>query len=727
MGEDPNEKSDNSILAALTREEGAEHMLELPAVVGPDMKNTFPEINSFTRIKDIEVHMGVPLVRADNQVYKQKNALYVDTSFFTSLSFPLLKGDARTVLASPGNVVLSASTAQKYFGDKDPIGRTIELVSDSNRLLRVAGIAADAPANSSIRFGMVLPVTADPEFAMDIRERFNHMDYNLIVELKPGVDRRAFLQKVNTWMRGYFLPAVAKDWQMKPATVKGFRWWLRPLADAHYNVSQFWGHYTDVKSIYQLACIVVVILLLASLNYVLITVSNVASRSQEIGVRKVMGAGRGSVILQFWVETQLIVAIAVILGMGLAVAGLPLLKSVIGSGVGYADISITEVSVAAVVLALLLGVLAGYYPAMLISRLKPVSILKRFSAFRIRPQFSRVLVVVQFTCCVVLMMAAFVINRQMEYISNKDLGFDKDQVLIVHNPTYDHDFTKRLKPRLYAFAQAQPSILSYSAMNGGLAGGHNTNGFMLNGQQQWMRELRVDYNYFEMLGLKFVQGRPFSPLFPTDTAKTTRAVVVNETMFRLLGKEARLGVYNDAISGTIIGVVRDYHFESLSQQIQPEVHRLVQQYTGEFLFRVKAGQMQAMIAALGSEWKTITNSYPFEYTFLDQSIAQQYEADMRWREAVQISCAFAILIACMGLFGLSAINAVNRTREIGIRKVLGASMADLAATLSSGLLGGVLLSFLIAAPLSWWMMEPGGWKGFAVDRYPLVDVSGWWV
>jgi putative ABC transport system permease protein len=718
---DPNDKPKWSIFSALTRAEDEKNDLEFPLVVGRDLAAEFPEVDQVTRFKDIARHMGDPLVRADNKVYKEPHALYADANFFQTLSFPLLKGDSKTVLALPGNVVLSASVAKKYFGDRDPIGMTIELANDSNRLFRVSGVAADAPANSSIQYSFVLPLEGDRFYARDIGEGFNRSDAYLIVELKPGVNEPAFMRKVNRWMRSYFLPETAKGYNLTPAQVSSFGWWMRPLADGHFNASEGWGHFTDVKAIYQIASIAVVILLLASLNYVLIAVSNAASRSQEIGVRKVMGAGRGNVILQFWVETQLIVGMAVLVGMGLAFAGVPLLKGMIGSGVTRADISWGEVLVAAVVLAVLLGLVAGYYPAMLISRLKPVSVLKNFSAFRVRPRFARVLVVIQFTCCVVLMMAAFVIERQMDFVNRKDLGFDKDQVLIVHNQTDDRDMSKRIKAGLFAFARTQPAILASGGMSGGLDGAYNTNGFKLNGQQENMREIAVDYSYFEMLGLKIVAGRNFSPLYALDTMRKARACVVNEAMWKLLGKEARLGVYDTALRRTVIGVVKDYHFESLSQTIQPQVHVMVGNRASEFLFKVRAGQMRPAIAALGSEWKRITNNYPFEYTFLDQSIAQMYAADMRWRKAIELSCGFAILIACMGLFGLAAISAANRTKEIGIRKVLGASVGELAAMMSRGFLGMVGLSFLIAMPLGWWLTSR--WLESFAYRIEL----SWWM
>jgi putative ABC transport system permease protein len=718
---DPNGKAQQSIFAGLTRSEDEDNDLEFPLVVGRDMQYALPEVRSVTRFEDISRHNGQPLVRANGQVYKEEHALYAEANFFQNFSFPLLKGNKATVLTQPGNVVLAEATAKKYFGNADPVGKTIELVTDSNRLFRVAGVVADASANSSLKFSFVLPLEADGNYQRDIAEKFNRNHHFLIVELQSGVDAAVFEGKLNGWMRSYYLPSVATDYGLKPEVAKRFGFFLRPFADGHFNVSQGWGHYTDMKSIYQLVCIVGIILLLASLNYVLITVSNAASRSQEIGVRKVMGAGRGNVILQFWMETQLLVAAAVIIGMALALLGVPLLRVTIGSGVEYGSIRWVEVLEAGLVLAIILGLLAGYYPAMLISKLKPVTILKSFSAFRIRPRFSRVLVVVQFTCCVVLMMAALVIDRQMEYVQHKDLGFDKDQVLMVQNPTYDYDFTQRVRSQLYAFARTQPSILAYSALTGGLTGEANMNGFSLNGQRMVMRQISVDYDYFSLLGLKLVEGRLFSPQYAMDTARKVRAYVVNETMWKLLGKQAQLNVFNDSIYGTIVGVVPDYHLDRLNVKIQPEVHELAKRYMGTFLFKIKAGQTQTAIAALESQWKKATNNYPFTYTFLDQSIAQLYEADMRWRKAVQASCGFAILIACMGLFGLAAITAANRTREVGIRKVLGASVGELAGLLSRGFLGMVGLSFLIAVPLSWWLMNR-----WLEDFAYRIQIS-WWM
>ncbi|HTR30747.1 MAG TPA: FtsX-like permease family protein [Puia sp.] len=713
----PSDEVKKSFLSFMTRREDEKNSDEFPLVVGQDMKAVFPEILSFTRWLDDEEQF----IRADGQLYKQNRMVYADSNFFRNFSFPVRKGDPAKALAEPGRVVLTESTARKYFGSSDPIGRTIEIVSDSNKLLSVAAVVADAPGNSSIQFSMVLPLAAHWAYVRDIQDRFNHSEHYLVVELKPGTNPAAFESKMNGWMRGYYFPTLEGYQKREPnLDLSHYRWSIRPLAECHNNVSD-WGHFTDVKSVYQLACIVIVILLLASLNYVLITVSNAAARSQEIGVRKVMGAGRWNVIWQSWMETQLIVGIATVVGLVLAWAGIPLLRLAIGSGVTTADISFRESLLGGAAIAFVLSLLAGYYPALLISRLKPVSILKSFQTFRINPRFSRVLVICQFTCCVGLLMAAFVIDRQMEYVAHKDLGFDKDQVLIVDNPSYDRAFGLRLKERMFAFASGQPGVLKYSGMNGRLTGPHSNNGFFLDGQQYWMRTFGIDYQCMDLLGLKLLQGRSFSPQIPTDTIREKRAVVVNETLWKILGNRAKLGFYCEPIHSTIIGVARDFHYESLSKKIEPAALGLANGWIGEFLLKVKAGKTAEVLAALRSNWGSMAEQYPLEYSFLDASIAKMYEPEIHWQQAVRVSGFFAILIACLGLFGLSAINAVNRTREIGIRKVLGADLRDLLGTLTKGYVRTVVIAVLIGAPLSWWLMNK--WLNDFAYRIELR----WWM
>ncbi len=712
---DTAKQKETHFFSFLTKQDDVNNQLVFPLVVAPELQSAFPEVKSITRLKE----EGPQLVKAKNEVFKEKNILYTDNNFFNNFSFKLKQGNVATVFSSKNNVVLSETTARKYFGNANAVGNTIQLISDDPQLFTVAGIAEDAPANSSIQYHLILQNISSPDYEENIKERFNHSTHPMIIELAHGANVLQFEKKLNLWAKSYFADYFKFS---KDADISKFHLYLRPLADCHYNVSAGWGHYTNAKNIYQLACLVIVILLIASLNYILLAVSNASSRSQEVGVRKVMGANRRSIIMQFWVETQVIAVLSVLAGLILANLFLPLFNYALDTQLSFSNFSSKEIGLALVILSFVLGILAGYYPALLISKMKPVTIIKSFQTFKANPRFSRVLVIAQYTACVVLMIAAFVINKQMRYINNKDLGFDKEQIVMVENETYDGDFIKIIHDRFYTFAQSEPSIIQFSGIYGSLDGtSGNTNGFILNGEQKWLKQLGVDYNYFEMLGLKFIKGRPFSKDMSSDSSSTQRACVVNETLFNMLGKTAKLGEYNEPIRARIIGVVKDYNFESLSQEIQPQQHVLVRSYIQHFMFKIKEGQTQETLAKIEKEWKDVTKNYPFEYTFLDQTIAKMYEPEMRWQNIIQASCFFAVLIACMGLFGLSAINAMNRTKEIGIRKVLGASVQDIITMLSGSFLIMIAIAICIATPVAWWLMN-----NWLEDFAYRINIS-WWI
>ena len=711
-------KPASHLFSFLTKENDVDNGLVTSLIIGRDIQQNFPEVKTIVRFKD----QGDGMVKFNKEVYKLNHIFVADDNFFKTFSFHILKGNPEALKSSVKNAVISESTAKKYFGNTDPIGKTISLISDSTYLFTVAAIAENAPDNSSIQYEVVLPLKSDPDYEENINQGFNHSAHLLFIELKDVVSVSAFTNKLNGWSRKYFVEPFVDAYfkNMKDYDFSKYRWYLRPLADCHYNVSNPWGHYTDAKNIYQLACLVIIILLIASLNYVLLVISNASARSQEVGVRKVMGAGRRSIILQFWVETQILILISVLIGLALIFLLLPIFNNIMGTDLQIDNIHWKDILPAVLILCFVLGLLAGYYPALVISRMKPVSVLKSLRTFKINPFFSRIVVVLQYSGSVVLMISAFIINRQMHYVNNKDLGFDKEQVLMVTNPTWNTDFTKEAKLRLGNFASSKPYISYFSGMNGGLNGSYNTNGFILNGEQKYMKQLSVDYDYFEMLGIKFLQGRPFSRSFPGDTARQKRPIVINETLFHMLGDKVKLGEYCEPLNATIIGVVQDYHFETLSNRIEPEEHVLGLNYEMEFMFKIKAGQIPKAIAGIGKEWKSFTD-YPFEFTFLDDTINKMYESDTRWEKTIQFSCFFAIFIACMGLFGLSAVNAINRTKEIGIRKVLGASVREITITLSSGFMKMVTIAIIIATPLSYWIMNK-----WLEDFSYRIDIS-WWM
>jgi putative ABC transport system permease protein len=690
------------LLSFLTKNDDIKNGLVFPGKVFGDLERTFPEVKAAVPITG----EGSLFVIANGQYFKEDNAVDVGTSFFESLSFKLLSGNKKTVLADKYNVVLTESLAVKFFGTRDAIGKTIMLPDRDSMIATVTGVVEDVPINSSIKYSLIFPITIGNDLAENMEGGFNQSRYQILVELNEKVDAAAFEQKMNKWLVSYFIdPYLKKEAWVKPELIEQMHWSLRPMADAHYNSSTPWDHYTNAKNMYQLACLVLIILALSSINYVLLTVSNAAKRAKEVGMRKILGANKKSVIYQFWVETQIVVLAAVIAGFLLAWLLLPFYNELTGSNMVLSYFSMGEILVALAGLSILLGLIAGYYPALVLSKMKPASIVKSSTTFKINPRFSKIMIVAQYTVCIILMIAAYVINRQMKYVNNKNLGFDKEQVLMVNNHGYDVERTKRLRDRFESWYPTEPSVLSYTVMNGGLSGGGNNNGFKLNGEQQWLRQISVGYDYFKMLNLQFVQGRPFDKNITADTSSTIRPSIINETLFKLLGKDAALGVYNKEIRSTIIGVVKDYHFESLSKKIEPQQHVLNGRYNQYFLFKIQPDKMQSSIVKIKKVYEEVVGDLPYEYTFLDQDIAHMYEADTRWQQLVQAGCIFAIIIACMGLFGLSGINASNRVKEIGIRKVLGADVKDIVVSLSLHFTGMIGLAILIAAPVAWWMMS----------------------
>jgi putative ABC transport system permease protein len=690
------------LLSFLTKNDDIKNGLVFPGKVFGDLQRTFPEIKATVPITG----EGSLFVIADGQYFKEDNAVDVGTTFFESFSFKLLSGNKKTALADKNNVVLTESLALKFFGTKQAMGKTIILPDRDSMTATVTGVVEDFPVNSSIKYSLIFPVTIGNDLAENLEGGFNQSRYQILVELNEKVNAGAFEQKLNKWLVSYFIdPYLKTETWAKPELVAQMHWYLRPMADAHYNNSTPWGHYTNAKNMYQLACLVLIILALSSINYVLLTVSNAAKRAKEVGMRKILGANKQSVIYQFWVETQIVVLVAVVAGFLLAWLLLPFYNQITGSNMVLSSFSWGEIMIALLTLAILLGLIAGYYPALVLSKMKPAAIVKSSTTFKINPRFSKIMIVAQYTACIILMVAAHVINRQMNFINNKNLGFDKNQVLMVKNPGYDVGRTQKLRDRFQSWYPTEPSIENYTVMNGGLTGGGNTNGFKLNGEQQWLRQISVGYDYFKMLNLKFEEGRPFDRNITADTSSTIRPSIVNETLFRLLGKDAAIGVYNKDIRSTIIGVVKDYHFESLSKKIEPQQHMLTGGYNQYFLFKIQGGKMQSAIDKIGQVYKETVGGLPYEYTFLDEDIAHMYEADTRWQQLVQAGCMFAIIIACMGLFGLSGINAANRVKEIGIRKVLGANVKDIVLSLSLHFSGMIGIAILIAAPIAWWMMS----------------------
>ncbi len=477
------------------KDEEQKNMIQTPMALAGDLKRNFPEIENAVRIKT----MYHPTVRVGNQSFNEKDesAAYVDQDFFKTFSFPLVHGSPATVLSSRSQVVISERLSKKYFGNSNPVGKILNITSEK-LLFTVCGVAKDFPANSSFRFDILIPREADAYYAEEMKHGTNGFSDLLIIKLKKGTDVFGFQKKVDVFSKQYFKSFTESMAKNNPKDKQvSFHVFLRPFAYAHYNQSEGWNHYTDLKNIYQLVCLAFIILLIASLNYILLTFTSAASRSQDVGVRKTIGADRKQIIFQYYTETQLLAFLSVIAGFLMAVICLPFFNSLTGSDLNLAQFSFNEVALSLFVLAMLLGIIAGIYPALTMSGLKPLNIMRGFSAFRLNPVLSRCLVVIQFSICVILIISSMVVNKQMHYINQASMGFDKDQVVLIQNPYGwdDKKSTKILKERLYNYVASAPYLDDMTTASFDF-GGYNENGHLINGIRQPIQELQVDYNYF---------------------------------------------------------------------------------------------------------------------------------------------------------------------------------------------------------------------------------------
>ncbi|SHM07572.1 ABC transporter permease [Mucilaginibacter sp. OK098] len=713
-------KSATNFFSFLMKDAEQKNSIQTPTVLAPDLKSNFPEIENAIRLSGI----GEETIKVGNNNFKEQgdNLTFADADFFQVFNYPLISGNSKTVLTGRNQVVISERLAEKYFGRDNAVGKIISLPNETGQPpLTVSGVFKNFPANSSFQFDMIIPMETNTSYKDKINRGVNSLSDRLVLKLKKGTDLVKLKNKLDVFAKQYFKPLVESmkkyDPKKKPGDMHIF---LRLFADAHYNQAEGWYHYTNLKNIYQLVCLAVIILLIACLNYILLTLTNAISRSQDVGVRKTIGAGRKQIVLQYYTETQLLAFIAVIAGFLLSVICLPLFGTLTGTNIVLSNFSLSTIGLFLFVLAIVLGLMSGVYPAIAMSGLKPLNIMRGFSAYRISPFLSKSLVVIQFAICMVLVISTLAINKQMHYINASNMGFDKDQVLVLQSPYswFDKPKTEVLKQRLYNYAVTEPAIQDITSTSFSF-GVYSSNGVTINGEKVVIQDLNVDYNYFSFLKIPIVEGRSFSRNVATDSAKLAlgdlkkshngmlieHAVVVNESLYNLLGKP-KLDVINETLGSHIIGVCKDYHTNDLTQEIVPAYHTINVNSTGNFWIKIKAGQsIPNTINRIKANWNQLTGNLPFSYTFMDEDVAKGYDAYLRWMTTITTSCILAIIIACLGLFGLSGLTTINRTKEIGIRKVLGASVSNLFLLLNRGTIVLAAASFIIAAPVAFYLVH----------------------
>ena len=717
----------------MMKEAEEDNQLVTPPILAPDLKKNLPEVENAVRLYG----MGSQVVHVANQNFKENeyNLTYADADFFEVFNFPLIIGNPSSVLSERNKVVISERFAKKCFGKTDAVGEVFSLPNMDSTLYTVAGVAKTFPANSSFQFDMVIPLESEPEYKQRLTEGLNTSNMEVMLKLKEGVDVAKFKSKLLKFSHQYYSEVnKAVQVQNPGSRLRETSLLIRPFSDAHYNQSGGWGHFTNLKNIYQLVTLTIIILLIACLNYILLTSTSAVSRSQDVGIRKTIGADRMQIIFKYYTETQLLAFIAVVIGLLIAITCLPFFGRLTGSELSLSYFSFTDIAIMLFVLAIAFGLLAGVYPAMAMSGLKPLNIMRGFSSYRINPVLSKSLVVLQFTICVVLVISALAMNKQMRYVNETNMGFDKEQVLLLQNPYGWNDGQKAdaLKDQIYHFAETEPSIQASTGTSFSF-GMHSRSNFIINGEKTMVQLLNIDYSYFDFNKIPIVAGRNFSRYITTDSTRyvipdpekrhqgssARHNIVVNETLYKMLGKP-NLGETNSAMGGTIIGVCKDYHTDDLTKKIEPAYHTINDGRIYFYWLKIKAGQsIPKTMDKVKANWDKATSNLPFEYSFLDDDVAKSYESYLRWMTTITTSCVLAIIIACLGLFGLSGLTTINRTKEIGIRKVLGASVSNLFILLNKGTLVLALCSFVIAAPVAYYFIHQ--WlDNFAYRIHPNV-------
>lgn len=672
------------------------------APLGPALLNDLPNIEHAIRMRP-----GQAQVQRDDDVFIE-DVLYAEPGFFSMFSFPLVHARSADPLQDPQSVVLSTAMATKYFGEADPVGQLLRLrLGDTFEAFTVAGVAAPFPNNSSITFDVLLPFTKWPAYAE--RDNWRSFSSAVYLQVAEGTDITALQAQLDQLVPQYY-GAMIEENQAQGWWVRGedaFDLQLQPMRDVHFSsgYTNMVATTSDPRNIYLLMGIGVVVLLLACVNFMTLAAGRATTRAREVGVRKTLGAHRGQLARQFWGEALLLSGLALVLGLLLADGLLPVFNNLAGTNLGLENIDLVF-GLSLTALTLLCGLVAGSYPALILSGFRPADVLKGEVRMTRGLSFSKALVVFQFAISIGMVACTLIMFQQIEYVKTKDLGFADEEIVAINlnaNQTTEEHVLDRFQQR----ARSRTDVVNVSSASYAFGDGWaRTN--MYQGDRQFVVYMtRVDPAYLETMGMALVAGRNFSEALTSDREQ---AVLINETLAKELRWDNPVGQllpgYEEE-NVRIVGVVADYHFQSLREEIQPVLLHMSPSL-GQVhyaLLRLSTDNLPRTLAALRTTWQDVAPGQPFIYEFMDQRLDALYQAEERWSQIVQTAALFAILIACLGLFGLATLNVGRRTKEIGVRKVLGASVPGLALLLAKDFARLVLIAFVAACPLAYLVMH----------------------
>ena len=712
-----------------------------PTAWGPDLQKDYPEVVSFTRMKPPNQKWMVG--RPGKQFY-EKGVAFVDSTVFDIFTIPLVRGDAETALDAPFTMVISEAMAAKYFGRDDPMGQTITL--DSQFDFEVTGIMKDMPRNGHFRFGFLPSISTLAQVPIYGNTNFLEQQFPQIytyVLLEPGTPPSVLEAKFPGFIETY----VGAQFPLEEAgfEVNAF---LQPLQDIHLhsNRENEIGPNGNIATIYLFVAIALFVLIIASINFMNLATARSASRAREVGMRKVVGAQRGNLIGQFLGESVLLGLVALVVAVALVALALPAFNTLTGKAIAAAVLVEPTVLAGLIVVAVVVGLLAGSYPALFLSAFRPAAVLKgALSAGTGKGTVLRKgLITFQFGISILLIISTGIVYNQMDFARSKKLGFDKEHVVIIQLT----DPTPRALYRTYRQAVEQlPDVVSVSASSSAPASVVNE------GQMQpvtappdehWLLKAYFsDFDFVETMDIDLLAGRTHSRDFPVDTLLSgfqgpnqdetvITSVVLNETAAQdfgwddpneALGEDIQFAG-GGGLAFRVVGVVGDFHSQSVHERIAPTMIAFANEQSFNYVFaRIRPGNIPQTLASLEQTWNEILPNYAFEYTFLDEDFDGLYKADALVGSLLGYFALLTIFIASLGLFGLASFTAQQRTKEIGVRKTLGASVASIVLLLSKEFTVLIGVAFVPAALAAYFFMQD--WLGSFAYRIEMVQV--WWI
>ena len=686
---------------------------------GQAFKAEVPEIQDFCRIRN----GWNTLIKKGNEGVEEK-LMYVDNAFFKMFSFPVLAGDRQTALNTLGNVAITDRLAKKYFGDTDPIGQVLDIGDEGGGTFKpfvVATVLKHPPLNSSIQFDLLLSiehlVPANPEERARANNWYN-ASLNTFVLLRPDADPARTTQKMELVTTTH-LAADAEHSKRQADFATTFR--LQPLRSMHLDAEYFatngLEYWSDAQYPKVLSGLALVILLIACINFVNLSLARAVRRAKEIGIRKATGGTRGQLLGQFMGESFLLTSLAFLPSLFLARALLPVFSTLMDKPLEADYLFQPQTLLLFGGLLLLVSFLTGFYPALVLSGFRPIESLKGQFKGVGRPVVGKALVVFQFVAAGALITGATIASQQFRYIANTDLGYDTQNTLRFWLPW---DQIADLAPKLKQELAQLPQVQQVSAKSGD----RNSTKYEINGNRtDWIYYEHIDDPHLQLMGIPLVKGRYLSYQYALDTVSN---LVVNEAFVREYLRPDQdpfaTPIRQRDQQMHIVGIVRDFHYASFKEKIKPMVWALDNAgQAGCIHVRMAPGQVEAALAGIQAAYKKHVPYLPMEYFFLEEHRMEQYATDLRWKQILDFATLFVILIACLGLFGLTAFITERRTKELGIRKVLGASVAGITGLLAKDFLKLVIVSVVIASPIAYFFIQ----KWLADFAY-RIDIQ-WWM